>query len=237
MDEIGDEFNDESGNDETEEELPELTNESDEPNELDDDIPETFSEPDEFDDDIPEIFNEPDEFDDIIPDVFSEPDEFDDSLDDIIPNKKDGERADEDQDSGDVGNIIESEIIGPSSNTSVLIGETVAKKEEVEILNQEEIEIVPEDYEHDEIQTIENASNTSREIPLEKEEKPKLTDPEEFEYLWEIRDKLDREGKLPEEIDEVMHEAEEVYQKFKNAEKIYEEQQQEKLKLVDHEDE
>ncbi len=170
MDEIGDEFNDSSGDDEAEEELLELTSESDELGEFDDDIPETFSEPDEFDDDIPDVFSEPDEFDDDIPDVFSEPDEFDDDIpdvfsepdefdddipdvfsepdefDDIIPDvfsetddilndaiqdKEGGERADEDQDSGDVGNIIESEIIGPSSNTSVLIGETVAKKEEV----------------------------------------------------------------------------------------------------------
>jgi len=60
---------------------------------------------------------------------------------------------------------------------------------------------------------------------------------EEFEYLWEIRDKLDQEGKTSEEIEDVMHEAEEMYETLKNAEKMIEELELEKLKLVDHEDE
>jgi len=68
-------------------------------------------------------------------------------------------------------------------------------------------------------------------------EASKITSTEEFEYLWEIRDKLEQEGKISEEIEEVMHEAEKMYETLKDAEKLYEEQQQEKLKLVDHEDE
>ena len=64
-----------------------------------------------------------------------------------------------------------------------------------------------------------------------------ITSTEEFEYLWGVRERLDREGKSPEEIEEVMHEAEEMYETLKNAEKLYEEQELEKLKLVDHEDE
>jgi len=63
MDEIGDEFSDSSGNNKTGEELPELTNESDELNEIDDEPSEIFSETDEFDDIIPEVFSEADKYD------------------------------------------------------------------------------------------------------------------------------------------------------------------------------
>ena len=344
MDEIGDEFSDKPGNDKTGEELSELTNESDELNEFDDDIPETFSEtdefnddipetfsePDEFDDDIPETFSEPDEFDDIIPERFSEPDEFDDIiperfsetdefdniLDDTIHDKEVGERVDEDQDSGDVGNVVENENIGPQSTSTVLTSEIEEIGSNMEHQEQEEeIEIRPEEYQDDTepivntdeiefIKDVEELAEHARELKAEDENvepqaeqenaayyaeqyyeklkekevvndqnsieeqeteelrqevteelkgdqesgyksdeleeedaSKKITSTEEFEYLWEIRDKLDREGKPPEEIEEVMHEAEEMYETLKNAEKLYKEQQQEKLKLVNHEDE
>ncbi len=64
-----------------------------------------------------------------------------------------------------------------------------------------------------------------------------ITSTEEFEYLWNVRDELDREGKNKEELKEAMQEAEEMYNLLKEAEKLYEEQQQEKLKQVDHENE
>jgi len=302
MDEIGDEFNDTSGNDKTVEELPELTNESEELNEIDDDIPEVFSEPDEFDDIIPEVFSEPEEFDDDIPEIFSEPEEFDDDipeifsetdeiddiLDGAIQNKEHGERTDEDQDSGDVGNVIENENIGSQSTSTILTSKIEEIEEHMEHQEQEEeIEIRPEEYKDDTepivnteeiefIKDIEELAEHAREIKAEDEivepkaeqenaayyaeqyyeklkEKVVVKDQdsieeqeteelrqevtEEFEYLWEIRDILDREGKSPEEIEEVMHEAEEMYETLKNAEKLYEEQELEKLKLVDHEDE
>jgi hypothetical protein len=375
MDEIGNEFNDESENDKTEEELPELTSESDEPDEFDndipeifsepnefdddipetfsgpdefdddipetfsepdefdddipetfsepdefdDDIPETFSEPDEFDDDIPEIFSEPDEFDDDIPEVFSETDEIDDNLDDVIQDKEDNERANEDQDSGHVENVIENENIGSQSTSTVLTSEIEEIESNMGHQEQEEqIEILPEEYQEDTepivntdesefIKDVEELAEYAREIKAEDEnvepqaeqenaayyaeqyyetlkekevvndqdskegqeteelkqevteelnghqeggcESDKLEEEEiieaseeiisteEFEYLWEIRDKLDQEGKTSEEIEDVMHEAEEMYETLKNAEKIYEELQQENLKRVDHEDE
>jgi len=294
--------------DEFDDDIPEVFNE---PDEFDDDIPEVFNEPDEFDDDIPDVFGETDEFNDIIPDVFSEPDEFDDIipevfsetdeiddiLDDTIQNKEDGERADEDQDSGDVGNVIENENIGSQSTSTVLTGEVEEIEEHMEHQEQEEeIQIRPEEYQDDTepivntdeiefIKDVEELAEHAREIKAEDEcvepqaekenaayyaeqyyeklkekevvsdqnskeeqeteelrqgvteESKEITSTEEFEYLWEIRDKLDREEKSPEEIEEVMHEAEEMYETLKNAEKLYEEQVLEKLKLVDHEDE
>ncbi|TKJ26926.1 MAG: hypothetical protein CEE42_03660 [Promethearchaeota archaeon Loki_b31] len=101
------------------------------------------------------------------------------------------------------------------------------EEQETEELRQEVTEELKGDQE---------SGNKSDELEEEDASK-KITSTEEFEYLWEIRDKLDREGKPLEEIEEVMHEAEEMYETLKNAEKLYEELQQEKLKLVDHEDE
>ncbi len=376
MDEIGDELDDKSGNDKTGEELPELTNESDELNEIDDGpsekfselgefddiiperfsdtgefddiiperfsdtgefddiiperfsdtgefddiIPERFSDTGEFDDIIPERFSDTGEFDDIIPERFSESDEFDDDiLDDTIHDKEGSERAEEDQDSEDVGNIIENENIGSQSTSTVLTSEIEEIESNMERHEQEEeIEIHPEEYQDDTesivnteesefIKDVEELAEYARETKGEnesvepqveqenaaycaeqyyetlkekevlndqdsKEEQEteelrqevteelnvdqesgyksdelegedvieaskEITSTDEFEYLWEIRDNLDQEGKTSEEIEEVMHEAEEMYETLKNAEKIIEELELEKLKRVDHEGE
>ncbi len=117
--------------------------------------------------------------------------------------------------------IKEKEVLNEHNNK---------EEQETEELMQEVAEEFKDDqesgYKSDEIEK-EDISNASKEI----------TSTEEFEYLWEVRDKLDQEGKTSEEIEEVMHEAEEMYETLKNAEKLYEELQEEKLKQVDHEDE
>jgi len=104
------------------------------------------------------------------------------------------------------------------------------EEQEAEELRQEVTEELKGDqesgYKSDELEK-EDITKASKEI----------TSTEEFEYLWEVRDKLDREGKTLEEIEEVMHEAEELYETLKNAEKLYGAQELEELKLVDHEDE
>ena len=84
MDEIGDELNDKSENDNPVNEPSELTNQTEELNETNDDVPEIFSETDEIDDDLPEIFDEPDEIDDDLPEIFSESGELDDDLPEIF---------------------------------------------------------------------------------------------------------------------------------------------------------
>jgi hypothetical protein len=63
MDEIGDEFSDKPGNDKTVEELSELTNESDELNEIDDEPSEIFSEADKYDFDGSLDLSETDKYD------------------------------------------------------------------------------------------------------------------------------------------------------------------------------
>ena len=98
MDEIGDEFDDKPENNGPVEEPSELTNESEELNEADDDLPEIFGEADEFDDDLPEIFGEADEFDDDLPEIFGEPAEGDDILHDTIQGKEEPNESNEAED-------------------------------------------------------------------------------------------------------------------------------------------
>ena len=291
-------------NDEFDDDLPEIFGENDE---LDDDLPEIFGEPVEGDGDLPEIFGEAAEIDDDLPEIFDETSEGNDILNNAIHDKEDGELSDEDQDSGDAGNIYEN--IGSESTTTVLTSEAKEIKEMKSPMEpqeqEEEIEIPPEEYQGDsepivnteeiefinkieelaefaretkgeeevlEPQVEENAayhaekyyenlkekeevheqfSKEDQEIEESRQEvteesenleeinetSKEITSTEEFEYLWNVREGLDQEGKFDEEIKEVMQEAEEMYKTLKEAEKLFEEQQQEILKQVNHEDE
>ena len=84
MNEIGDELNDKPENNDPVEEPSELTNESDDLKEINDDLPEIFGEDDEIDAELPEIFGEDDEIDTDLPEIFGENDEFDDDLPEIF---------------------------------------------------------------------------------------------------------------------------------------------------------
>jgi hypothetical protein len=64
-----------------------------------------------------------------------------------------------------------------------------------------------------------------------------LTDPEEFEYLWEKYETYEQEGKSSEEISALMREEEVTYERLKEVERQQEREEKERLKRVDHADE
>ncbi len=108
------------------------------------------------------------------------------------------------------------------------------EKEKAQELEEQEKEITEEQKE-EHIEEIlsgdaqeEDVNDTSEEAEIE---------PEEFDYLWEKYEQYEQEGKSSEEINNLMQEAEETYKMLKEAEKVYEQQEKDKLKLVDHEDE
>jgi len=107
------------------------------------------------------------------------------------------------------------------------------EKEEAQELEEQEKEITEKQKEE---HIEENLSDDAQEEDVNDISEEAEIEPEEFDYLWEKYEQYEQEGKSTGEITNLMHEAEETYKMLKEAEKVYEQQEKDKLKLVDHEE-